>query len=707
MHMKYVIVTLLLAASTGPGLAAEAPTVPLHSATEAGAAFDAMLKQGEAAVAAACSRIVPPGSGDDTSARFVVGGLAFHAGRPGAKREGRMVAAVLVKSLSAATNSDVRAFFLEQVRLCGGPEVVEPVSAFLTDEALCHPAVAVLQSVGGREAEAALLAGLRRTTNATAASMALALGGLRSRRAVEELTRRAQDSLPAVREAAEVALARIGDKTSGALLQQCADGGKDRSGSLLWLVWARRRLEDGDRGRCEEVCSSLLAAPAGQLRSQALNLLADSESGLALQALLAALADPDPAVASVATGRLATMRGRSVGREVLARLKDAAPARRPSLIGVLGRRGDEGALPAIAAELRHAEDPVRFAAIEACGHIGGAEAAGLLLCSLTNASPSAVEIIVHSVATMKGKGIGEAVAAGMARVPASEKVTRVRILALRRAVDQTRAVADLAADRDPSVRLAAVQALGDVGGESEIGVVLSQALAETDETARTKLLAAVAKMARRVADGPRRMDPFQRVLAGADVGRKLAVLKLLPEVGGSAACELVASLARGAAEPEAREAAVRALVDWSDAAAVDPLLAMAGSMSDMRQRILAIRSVTRLARLKDLSAKDSVAIFRRLLPLASRVEEQNQILGALAQVHSREALLLAAGYLEKPEVREAAAIAVARIAAPPRGKRSVATSADVGILNQAASVLGSGEWAEALKKTALMIGGRK
>lgn len=707
MRMQCLSAAILAAAFSQLCFADGKIEVPMRGAAEAAQAFEAILAQGEPAVAEICSRIVPPGTGNDTEARFLAGGLAFHAGRPDAKRQRLLVAGVFIKSLNVATNSDVQDFFLEQLRLCGGPESVAPAARFLSSEALCHPAAAVLQSVGGREAEEALLDGLRKATNGTAAHMALALGALRSRRALEELTRRAGDPLPAVSEAAVAALANLGEKSSGTLLRQRAEDGKSRAGSLLWLAWARRRHEDGDRRNCEEVCKCLLAAPNGNVRAQALNLLADAESGLAAQALLAALADPDPAVAGAATARLAELRGRSVGREVLARLKDAAPERRPGLIGVLGRRGDDAALPALAAELRHADEPVRLAAIEACARIGGSEAAGMLLGILTNASPTAVESIVHGVATMKGRGIDETLVAGLSRLAVSEKTPRIRILALRRATAHAPAVAAAVADSDPAVRAAAVQALGELGGEAELDTLLPRALSEADETARARMREAVVKMARRIPDGVRRAAPFRAALARADAAGKIAVLKILPEVGGGTVCGLVASVAREAPEPDVKEAAVRALTEWPDAAAADPLLAMAGSLSDVRERVLAIRAVTRLARLRDLPAKDSVAIFRRLLPLASRAEEQTQILGALAQVQSRDALLLAAGCLEKPELREAAGLCIARIAAPPRGKRSVATPADVPLLNRAAEALGSGEWYESLRKLASSLGGKK
>ena len=65
-----------------------------------------ILSLGPGAVAEVCARVLPPGTGDDSRARFAVNGLAVHVMRPGAEAERTLVARVLLDSL--ARTSDAR-----------------------------------------------------------------------------------------------------------------------------------------------------------------------------------------------------------------------------------------------------------------------------------------------------------------------------------------------------------------------------------------------------------------------------------------------------------------------------------------------------------------------------------------------------------------------------------------------------------------------
>ena len=108
-----------------------------------------ILTLGPEAVAEACARVLPPGEGDDSRARFAVNGLAVHVMRPGAEPERASFARVLLDSLARARDEDVAAFFLSQVQLVGKQESVRPLEKYLVDETLAGPAAAALLAIGG------------------------------------------------------------------------------------------------------------------------------------------------------------------------------------------------------------------------------------------------------------------------------------------------------------------------------------------------------------------------------------------------------------------------------------------------------------------------------------------------------------------------------------------------------------------------------
>ena len=70
---------------------------------ETSAARDALcadlIKLGPAALAETCARVLPPGSGDDSKARFAVNGLAVYVTRAGAETERLLFARTLLAAL--------------------------------------------------------------------------------------------------------------------------------------------------------------------------------------------------------------------------------------------------------------------------------------------------------------------------------------------------------------------------------------------------------------------------------------------------------------------------------------------------------------------------------------------------------------------------------------------------------------------------------
>ena len=96
-----LIAVLVLAVSSGGLPAADSPprgpeaarlvdprAVPGRDVLEEDALCAEILKLGPAAVQEICGRVLPPGEGDDTRARFAVNGLAVYVMRPGPRPSG-------------------------------------------------------------------------------------------------------------------------------------------------------------------------------------------------------------------------------------------------------------------------------------------------------------------------------------------------------------------------------------------------------------------------------------------------------------------------------------------------------------------------------------------------------------------------------------------------------------------------------------------
>ena len=85
-----------------------------------------LVELGPAAIGQICEMLVPPGTGDDTRARYALSGLTMYVCRPGAEAERKMYAKTLIKALVSAEDKEVKAFLARQLQLASKKESVTP-----------------------------------------------------------------------------------------------------------------------------------------------------------------------------------------------------------------------------------------------------------------------------------------------------------------------------------------------------------------------------------------------------------------------------------------------------------------------------------------------------------------------------------------------------------------------------------------------------
>ncbi|MEJ2052199.1 MAG: hypothetical protein P8Y60_20595, partial [Calditrichota bacterium] len=110
-------------------------------------------------------------------------------------------------------------------------------------------------------------------------------------------------------------------------------------------------------------------------------------------------------------------------------------------------------------------------------------------------------------------------------------------------------------------------------------------------------------------------------------------------------------------------AAIRAFSAWPTPDPADRLLKVAGSATNSRQQVLALRGYIRLVGLpSDRSADETVQMYQKAMGLARNANEQRLVLSGLEDVQSVSALNAAGEYLDNPALRQEAAAAVVHIA---------------------------------------------
>ena len=405
------------------------------------------------------------------------------------------------------------------------------------------------------------------------------LGDQRSPDAVAECDRHLDTATGDLKDVCLYALSRTTSPQAAKLLRaRLADNAAAtaylRHGETLLLLSRTREP-------AAAVALDLLHASSAAVRCGAVALLADAQGGAAQPALLAALDDPDRSVREQASRQLTRM---PAAAELLAAFRVAKDERRTLLFDAIARRADADTAFLVQA-LSDADKNIKHAA-------------GLALRNKT----------------------GSQVDAGIAKLlPLPDALD---LLAARRARAQVAAVMPLI--NNPAVSKQAFAALAVLAGEPEVEKLIALALASKDEAFRDQITKTISLAAPRLAGNTRCVAALVNVPSWG--------LALLPAFGGKEALDAVVAATTG----NDREAAVRALADWRDLSAMEPLLALCRDAGDERLCALAARGAIRIATQAEIDKKEKAALLKKVIEAAPREEEKQQAQAALQGLDKKQ-----------------------------------------------------------------------
>ena len=235
MYQKIAIIVLIGAVGSGAALAGPAADlvakIPAKSPAEGAAALAGLVKLGPAGIVDVCKMLVPPGTGNDTNARYALSGLMLHVNRPGADTERMMVAGALVKALAGASDNEVKAFLMRGIQLVGRADAVTALGAYLGDDRLCAPAIRAIENIGTPNAADVLIKALPGAKGTRRVAIVRALGTVRAEKAATLLHADMGSEDLALREAAIWAVSNIAEPQPATMRGfVAAFNGKDLTG---------------------------------------------------------------------------------------------------------------------------------------------------------------------------------------------------------------------------------------------------------------------------------------------------------------------------------------------------------------------------------------------------------------------------------------------------------------------------------------------
>ncbi|HMG91397.1 MAG TPA: HEAT repeat domain-containing protein, partial [Chryseolinea sp.] len=185
--------------------------------------FRELLNLGDEGMVMIMNGVVPNGIAEGTSSRYAVSLLTHYV--TSAEDKSKIENAYLV-ALSKATDPEVKAYFISNLKLVGSNESVKPLANYIADKDLFDPAVSALISINTADAKQVLLTSLNTQSPEIQIKLTKALGRFRYQPALESITKNASSDNLILKKASLWSLALIADPgSSSVLLLQAASTG--------------------------------------------------------------------------------------------------------------------------------------------------------------------------------------------------------------------------------------------------------------------------------------------------------------------------------------------------------------------------------------------------------------------------------------------------------------------------------------------------
>jgi len=451
-----------------------------------------------------------------------------------------------------------------------------------------------------------------------------------------------------------------------------------------------------------DLLRAALADARGPARGQLVSALGTRAEAASVAPLAALARDADLALACAAVRALGDIDA-APAREAVAALRKEAP---PALAAAVGAAslcgaeqgfaaGDRASAAALCEALLAPEWPanVRRGALGLLLRNDGDQGA-LRIRSVLAASPRDPVLIAVALARLpelSGAGVSKTFGALLPDLPPAEQVLMVEALAARGDAEARAVLRQQVASSEPSVRCAALGAVGALEGVAAVGVLTKALSSPTPEEQKVAQAALAGLGGGEAAD--RALIDAARQAAGKD---KLPLLAVLSQRGGrlttaellTVACGSDEAAARAAAqglsriagagdaaalpvlqqavasgEARAQEVALRTLAAWRGLAAWDTLAGAYLKADDEARHRLALRGLLRAASEANAAPGAGQADrYRQLLDGARGAEERKLILSVLGGGACSETLAMALALLDDPAVRAEAVEAVTRLA---------------------------------------------
>ena len=617
-------------------------------------------------------QMTPSGKGDNTAVVFAINGLTRYASQPGKESQRAFTEACFIHAMEKASDSEVKAFFMRQLKLIGKDNAVAAVVPYLNNNELCEPATFVLISVRSEAAKNALLSALSKAEGKSLITITRALGELQVKEANSAIIKNITVDDQNLKKVSLAAAASIGAAESYlplfAAAQKAGFVYEPTNATSAFLSYIQRLGETGNLQLCSKGCNEIInlcQSPAQlHFKSSALAIYTQYFEKEAQPKLLKAFDSKDKAfrfavLNLVVKSQLASM------KQWIAKAGKALPEEKAEIITMLGKKGDLSVADFIKKQFGNQDATVSEAAISSYSKLKGKDAvADFTILLGKGIEPRYTATRLMSLVSQKSL---DQIVAILESAPENSKSEIIALIGAKSGKQYFDQIYKYTGSTNPAIRSAAYGAMRNTGSPKDIDRLLKLLFATEDHEMIKDIQDALVNAASDIKGENEQAAPLLAQLGNAP--KKGQILDVLPRLGGSQALKAVTGFISSTDQAE-RDAAFNALINWKDHAASAALYEICKTATGEKLS-KAIDGFVR--QIKNSSSPDDQKLlqYRKIMTYATDKADKELIVKSIGQVKTFLALVTAASFLDNSDLKEEAAQSVMAIALPAQGSKGL------------------------------------
>jgi len=548
-----------------------------------------------------------------------------------------------------------------------GTEASVPVlSKALSDKNLTETVLLALEKIPGHQAERALIKGVGSEDDEIKAAVinSLAFRGVND--AVPQIASCMKSRNRTLVLASVDALGTIGGKKAAEALEGFApEAGMHLKEPLMdaQLRCANGFLESGEVEKAGKIYEQVYRSdPSLPLKYNAMLGMLKTSPGdpvsFAMDLLGSEKAEFHPYVLRMLT-RVETENLEGLFRE----LPDLPAASKVRLISLAAVKKDRDCRQWILEGVSGENQDIRLASIRALGKVGNPEDAWVLAGLAAERRGPEREAARQSLYMLPGPGVNRVVMDGISHAEAGVQAELISAAGQRNITESVRLLFETATVTDRDVSTESIRALGRLAPPDRIEDMIGLLVRSSGTRERQEIERAIFSLTQKIPPGSDRSEAITGTISEIENPEvQASLISVLGMINDSKDLDVIRRYLHSGDEI-LQISSIRALSGWNNAAPMQDLKEIAGTTGDQRKHTLALKGYVDVMNADpQLSNQEKFKEIQHAFSLAGNQAEYRIVISGLGRIHSLDALEMAIGLLEKPELKQEAEAAILSIA---------------------------------------------